>query len=89
MIIIPAIDLKKSKVVRLYQGDFEKVTSYTGDPVDLVKDFITKGARRIHVICLMGAKDGKIYQEDEETIRKIIETRNVFASHCEYRLAEE
>ncbi|MCL5409162.1 MAG: HisA/HisF-related TIM barrel protein [Candidatus Omnitrophica bacterium] len=59
MIIIPAIDLKKNEIVRLYQGKFEESTSYSKDIVSLVKEFIIKGAKRLHIICLLGAKNGQ------------------------------
>ncbi|MCL5408606.1 MAG: HisA/HisF-related TIM barrel protein [Candidatus Omnitrophica bacterium] len=86
MIIIPAIDLKKNEIVRLCQGKFEKSTSYPDNPVNLVKEFIVKGAKRIHVICLLGAKDGKIEKDEERIIQKIIETRNIFGHHCGIQL---
>jgi phosphoribosylformimino-5-aminoimidazole carboxamide ribotide isomerase len=86
MIIIPAIDLKKNEIVRLYQGKFEESTSYSKDIVSLVKEFIIKGAKRLHIICLLGAKDGIIGKDEEKTIKKIIETRNIFGSDCKIQL---
>jgi len=79
MIIIPAIDLKKSKVVRLYKGKFEQATSYGLDPVDLVKDYILKGARRIHIVSLLGAKEGKILEHDYNVIREMLKMKNLVA----------
>ncbi len=60
MIIIPAIDIKDGKVVRLMQGDFNKVTEYYSDPVIVAKKWQEKGAKLIHLVDLDGAKGGKI-----------------------------
>jgi len=79
MIIIPAIDLKKSKVVRLYKGKFEKVTSYGLNPEEIVKDFILKGAQRIHVVSLLGAKEGKTLDQDIRVIENMVKMRNLMA----------
>ncbi len=86
MLIIPAIDLKKSEIVRLYQGKFEKSTSYPDSADSFVKGFIIKGAKRIHIICLLGARDGKVGEDEERIIQKIIETRNIFGHSCEIQL---
>lgn len=77
MLIIPAIDLKKSKVVRLHKGKFEHVTSYGVNPEDVIKDFIINGAKRIHIVSLLGAKDGKILKEDIEVVKNLIKIRNL------------
>ncbi|HPP66785.1 MAG TPA: HisA/HisF-related TIM barrel protein [bacterium] len=79
MIIIPAIDLKKSKVVRLHKGRFEYITSYQVDPEEILKDFILKGTRRIHIVSLLGAKDGEIPQEDLKTIEDMVKIKNIIA----------
>lgn len=79
MLIIPAIDLQKSDVVRLYQGKFEKVTSYQKKPEELIREFIVKGVERIHVICLLGAKDGRIAPEDVLTLQTMVKARDTFA----------
>ncbi len=59
MEVIPAIDLLDGGVVRLYQGDFEQVTEYVRDPVDLARQYADAGARRLHVVDLDGAKSGE------------------------------
>lgn len=59
MKIFPAIDLYDGKVVRLYKGDYNNMTVYSDDPVAIAKDFESKGAEYIHVVDLMGAKEGK------------------------------
>jgi phosphoribosylformimino-5-aminoimidazole carboxamide ribotide isomerase len=57
--IIPAIDLLDGKVVRLIQGDYEKQTHYSGDPVQVAQEFEAQGTKRLHVVDLDGAKAGK------------------------------
>ena len=58
MILLPAIDLKDGKVVRLYKGDFATVHQVAEDPVATARAFREAGARWIHVVDLDGAKDG-------------------------------
>jgi len=59
MIILPAIDLKDGKVVRLYKGDFATVHQVAEDPVTTAQAFYHAGARYVHMVDLDGAKDGK------------------------------
>ena len=59
MIILPAIDLKDGKVVRLYKGDFHTVHQVADDPVAVARDFSRSGARWVHMVDLDGAKDGQ------------------------------
>lgn len=58
MIIFPAIDLYDKKAVRLYKGDYNKMTVYNDDPVAVAKDFEDAGATHIHMVDLEGAKNG-------------------------------
>lgn len=58
MIVIPAIDLKDGKCVRLAQGDFQRVTVYSEDPVEIAEQWRTRGAQRIHVVDLDGSLAG-------------------------------
>lgn len=58
MEVIPAIDLLDQRCVRLYQGDFARVTVYSADPVDLARRYGEAGLRRLHVVDLDGAKTG-------------------------------
>lgn len=58
MIILPAIDLKDCKVVRLYKGEFDTVHQVADDPVATAARFYDAGARYIHMVDLDGAKDG-------------------------------
>ena len=55
MIVIPAIDLRNGKCVRMHQGDPTKETTYDVDPVERAKSFVAAGAKRLHVIDLDGA----------------------------------
>lgn len=59
MILLPAIDMKDGKVVRLYKGDFATVHQVSDDPLSTAKAFYDAGARYIHMVDLDGAKDGK------------------------------
>jgi len=59
MILIPAIDLKNGKCVRLRQGDMNDDTVYSDDPVAVAREWIDAGARRMHVVDLDGATKGK------------------------------
>ena len=58
MVIYPAIDIYEEKAVRLYKGDYAQMTVYHNDPTQVAKDFVTKGARCIHMVDLEGAKSG-------------------------------
>ena len=58
MMIIPAIDIRDGKCVRLFQGDFAKQTTYSSPPLEVAKQWKKQGAALIHVVDLDGAKDG-------------------------------
>ena len=58
MNIFPAIDLFDGKAVRLFKGDYEKMTVYSENPIEIARDFEQKGAKYIHMVDLEGAKDG-------------------------------
>lgn len=55
MIVIPAIDLKNGKCVRLRQGRDEETTEYSGDPVAVAETWVSAGAQRVHIVNLDGA----------------------------------
>lgn len=59
MEIIPAIDIKSGKCVRLFQGDFEKETVFSDDPVGVALKWQHEGAHRLHVVDLDGAVRGE------------------------------
>lgn len=58
MILFPAIDLFDKKAVRLYKGDYQNMTVYSENPMDVARDFEACGATHIHMVDLKGAKDG-------------------------------
>ena len=58
MNIFPAIDLYDKKAVRLFKGDYAKMTVYSENPIEIAQDFEKKGAKFIHMVDLEGAKDG-------------------------------
>jgi phosphoribosylformimino-5-aminoimidazole carboxamide ribotide isomerase len=58
MIILPAIDIRGGQCVRLYQGDFERVTIYDADPVQVAQRWEAAGAGWLHVVDLDGAVAG-------------------------------
>jgi len=60
MIIFPAIDIKDGKVVRLFQGQFDKVTEYDDEPVLVAKKWEEQGAQWLHLVDLDGAQSGVI-----------------------------
>ena len=59
--IIPAIDLRNGKCVRLYQGDFNAETVFSDDPVDVALHWQSLGAPRLHIVDLDGAAMGELY----------------------------
>lgn len=69
MIIIPAIDLKDGKCVRLLQGRKEEVTVYSDDPVSMARHWVELGAKLLHVVDLDGAFTGE--QKNFDKIREI------------------
>jgi len=60
MLIIPAIDIKDGKCVRLKQGDFAKEVIYDDNPIEVAGKWEKQGAKLLHIVDLDGAKTGKI-----------------------------
>ena len=58
MLIFPAIDLYEKKAVRLFKGDYTRMTVYSSNPLEIARDFEAQGASCIHLVDLEGAKDG-------------------------------
>ena len=58
MVIYPAIDLYGGKAVRLFKGDYARMTIYNEDPTLVARDFQAQGATHIHLVALEGAKFG-------------------------------
>jgi phosphoribosylformimino-5-aminoimidazole carboxamide ribotide isomerase len=59
MEVLPAIDLRDGKVVRLFQGDYARQTTYRDDPVAVAESFVQAGARWIHMVDLDAARSGE------------------------------
>jgi phosphoribosylformimino-5-aminoimidazole carboxamide ribotide isomerase len=59
MILLPAVDIRDGKAVRLRQGRFEDETVYADDPLEAARSFVEAGARFLHVVDLDGAREGK------------------------------
>ena len=64
MIILPAIDIKNGKCVRLLKGDFNTVEQVAQDPFETARDFYNIGAKYLHMVDLDGAKDAKLVNKD-------------------------
>ncbi len=58
MLIFPAIDLYNGCAVRLFKGDYDNMTIYSDNPLEIAKDFEKAGAEYIHMVDLEGAKNG-------------------------------
>ena len=69
MEVIPAIDLRAGMCVRLYQGDYDRETVYSDDPVKVALEWQEMGARRIHLVDLDGAASG--VQANLDVVRRI------------------
>jgi phosphoribosylformimino-5-aminoimidazole carboxamide ribotide isomerase len=69
MLIIPAIDLKDGKCVRLKQGAMDRATVFSDDPGATAKHWLDQGARRLHVVDLNGAAAGR--PKNEQAIKAI------------------
>jgi phosphoribosylformimino-5-aminoimidazole carboxamide ribotide isomerase len=70
--VIPAIDIRGGRCVRLEQGDYDRETVFGDDPVKMAVRWAALGARRIHVVDLDGARDGS--QANAEIIEHIVQT---------------
>ena len=70
MQIIPAIDLRGGKCVRLKQGDYARETVCSDDPVEMARQWEQQGAHRLHIVDLDGAKAG--HPVNDDSIRAIV-----------------
>ena len=70
MLIIPAIDLKDGRCVRLKQGDLNSATVFSEDPVAMARHWAAQGAKRLHIVDLNGAVAGR--PKNEKVIRDVI-----------------
>ena len=71
MLLIPAIDIKGGKCVRLRQGDLSQPTVFSDDPVSMAARWVAEGARRLHIVDLDGAVAGEPVNAD--MIHRIVE----------------
>lgn len=69
MLIFPAIDILDGKAVRLLRGDYNQVTVYSERPWEIAEDFVSKGAKAIHIVDLDGAREGSAVNMD--VVKKI------------------
>ena len=75
MILLPAVDIRGGKAVRLVQGDFARETVYNDDPLEAAESWVEQGARSLHVVDLDGAVAGR--PENLEHLRRICRTVDV------------
>ena len=76
MNIFPAIDLFDGKAVRLLKGDYQKMTVYSENPLEIAKDFENSGAEFLHIVDLEGAKTGET--PNINTIERIVKNTSLF-----------
>ena len=76
MNIFPAIDLYGGQAVRLYKGDYARMTIYDPDPLNTAKKFEAVGAKYLHMVDLEGAKSGGTPNAD--TIRRVVDNTGLF-----------
>ncbi len=76
MIIFPAIDLYDGKAVRLFKGDYNEMTVYSLNPVEIAWDFEKVGATHVHLVDLEGAKDGTT--PNLNVVKTIVESTSLF-----------
>jgi len=77
MLLIPAIDLKDGRCVRLKQGDMNQVTVFSDDPAEMALHWLKQGARRLHLVDLNGAFAGK--PVNESAVKDIIRATQDYA----------
>ena len=75
MEIVPAIDIRGGRCVRLYQGDFGRETVFADDPVEVARRWQDEGAPRLHVVDLDGAREG--WPMNADLVRRIVAAARV------------
>jgi len=75
MELIPAIDIRGGRCVRLYQGDFGRETVFADDPVEVARRWQDEGAPRLHVVDLDGAREG--WPVNAEVVGRIVAVARV------------
>ena len=78
MILFPAIDIVGGKAVRLFKGDYDRMTVYSDKPAEVAFDFRTCGAEAIHIVDLEGARDGGTPNFDT-----VLAIKNISGLFCE------
>ncbi len=76
MYIFPAIDLYEGKAVRLLRGEYDKMTVYSENPIEIALEFQRAGAKHIHMVDLEGAKSGDT--PNLEIVRQVAEETELF-----------
>lgn len=76
MLIFPAIDLYEKNAVRLFKGDYNRMTVYSNAPLEIARDFEAQGASCIHLVDLEGAKNG--ITSNLEVIESIVSGTGLF-----------
>ena len=76
MNILPAIDLYDKKAVRLYKGNYQEMTVYSNNPIEIAYDFEKNGAKFIHMVDLEGAKNGTT--PNIEIVKEVATKTNLF-----------
>ena len=94
MQIIPAIDIRDGKVVRLTEGDYNQMSVYKNTPLDTAKMFEDAGLKNVHIVDLDGARLGKIinYKIIEQIAAKTnlkIDTGGGLKTHEDVRIVFE
>ena len=77
MILFPAIDILGTKAVRLYKGDYNKVTVYSDRPGEFAEDFVKKGCTAIHIVDLDGARTGETI--NIHIVKRISEVKGLYS----------
>ncbi len=75
MEIIPAVDIRAGRCVRLYQGDFQRETVFGDDPAAMARSWQDAGATRLHVVDLDGAREGR--PVNAQAIRRLVEAVSI------------
>ncbi len=76
MYIFPAIDIYEGKAVRLLRGEYDQMTVYSENPIEIAYDFENQGATHIHMVDLEGAKNGGT--PNLEIVRQVAEKTGLF-----------
>lgn len=84
MLLIPAIDLKEGKVVRLAKGDFTKLEEFDIDPVEAAIKFAKDGAKWIHTVDLYGALEGRFKEVNLDVVKKIVSEVSKYSVNVEF-----